>query len=77
VIDDAGRYVDTPTARPVRIYTRLDVRLMFEDFYIKLAMQARQQPAAESARLVRAATDARKTKAVDRGEELMRQYSVA
>jgi inosine-uridine nucleoside N-ribohydrolase len=41
-IDDAGRYVDTPTARPVRIYTRLDVRLMFEDFYIKLAMQARQ-----------------------------------
>lgn len=39
--DDDGSYVDVPGARPLRVYTRLDTRLMFEDFYAKLAMLAR------------------------------------
>jgi len=36
--DDDGRYVDVAGARPLRVYTRLDVRLMFDDLYAKLAM---------------------------------------
>ena len=41
--------------RPIRVYTRLDLRLLFEDLYSKLAAhaaaqaQARARPAAHSA----------------------------
>ena len=31
---------DSPTPRPMRVYTRIDTRLMFEDFYARLAMHA-------------------------------------
>lgn len=36
LISDAGRYVARPGARPMRVYTNLDYRLMFEDFFLKL-----------------------------------------
>jgi hypothetical protein len=36
-IGDDGAYVTTESGRPIRVYTRLDVRLMFEDLYAKLA----------------------------------------
>lgn len=36
-IDDQGRYVPDPDGRPIRVYTRLDVRLMFGDLFAKLA----------------------------------------
>jgi hypothetical protein len=33
---------ESPAPRPMRVYTRLDTRLMFEDFYARLAMHARR-----------------------------------
>lgn len=36
-----GEYHDDPAGRPLRIYTRLDTRLVFEDLYAKLALHAR------------------------------------
>ncbi len=36
-IDDAGRYAEPTSPRPIRVYTDLDVRLMFQDLYAKLA----------------------------------------
>jgi purine nucleosidase len=39
-IDGAGQYVPRPDARPLRVFTGLDTRLMFEDFFIKLATHA-------------------------------------
>jgi purine nucleosidase len=36
-INDAGQYEDNPQGRPIRIYTKLDTRLMFEDFYAKVS----------------------------------------
>jgi purine nucleosidase len=36
-----GWYEDRADGRPMRIYTQLDTRLMFEDFYAKLAAFAR------------------------------------
>lgn len=33
---DDGSYIARPNARPMRVYTFADVRLMFEDFYLKL-----------------------------------------
>ncbi len=35
-IDDQGEYVETSAGRPIRVYTRIDTRLTFEDFYAKL-----------------------------------------
>ena len=35
-LDPDGRYIDRPDARPMRIYTRVDTRLMFEDMFLKL-----------------------------------------
>lgn len=35
-----GQYVVNDAGRPVRVYTRIDTRLMFEDFFYKLAAQA-------------------------------------
>jgi hypothetical protein len=34
--DDEGRYLPRATGRSIRVYTRLDNRLMFEDLYSKL-----------------------------------------
>jgi inosine-uridine nucleoside N-ribohydrolase len=36
-----GRYVERTDQRSIRVYRSLDTRLMFEDFYAKLALQAR------------------------------------
>jgi purine nucleosidase len=36
-IDDEGSYRDRGDGRPIRVYTRLDVRLMLEDLFAKLA----------------------------------------
>lgn len=36
-LDDEGGYRDVPGARPMRVYTHVDTRLMFEDFYLKLS----------------------------------------
>jgi purine nucleosidase len=38
-----GRYSPNPDGRPLRVYTRVDNRLMFEDFYNKLATFAETQ----------------------------------
>lgn len=35
-LDDTGAIRPRPDGRPIRVYTRLDVRLMFEDFFTKL-----------------------------------------
>lgn len=35
-ITDDGKYEQNPNAREMRVYTRLDTRLMFGDFYAKL-----------------------------------------
>ncbi|WP_308291504.1 nucleoside hydrolase [Microbacterium sp. G2-8] len=36
-ISDGGAYLPSPDARPMRVYTRVDTRLMFEDLFLKLA----------------------------------------
>lgn len=40
-----GNYEAVADARPMRVYTRLDTRLMFEDFYLKLSEFGRWQAA--------------------------------
>ena len=47
-ISDDGSYVGVPAARPMRVYTRVDTRLMFEDFYLKLAEFERWQSSADA-----------------------------
>ncbi len=42
-IDDAGLYKFNSNARNIRVYTDLDLRLMFEDFFLKLAMFNRRR----------------------------------
>jgi purine nucleosidase len=42
-ITDAGTYMASPAARPMRVYTYLDQRLMFEDLFVKLREFARWQ----------------------------------
>lgn len=37
-IDPEGRYVHGKAGRPVRVYTRLDTRLLFDDFFAKLSL---------------------------------------
>jgi len=44
-IDGGGSYVDVPGARPMRVYTRVDTRLMFEDLFLKLRAFASWQSA--------------------------------
>ena len=39
-ITDKGTYQANPSAKPIRVYTRIDTRLMLADFYAKLAMFA-------------------------------------
>jgi inosine-uridine nucleoside N-ribohydrolase len=40
-IDEDGAYQPRSDGRPIRVYTRLDVRLMTEDLYAKLAEEGR------------------------------------
>lgn len=44
-IADDGSYVAVGAARPMRIYTAVDTRLMFEDFFVKLEEFAQWQAA--------------------------------
>lgn len=44
-LDDAGAYIASPGARPMRVYTRVDTRLMFEDLFLKLRAFATWQDA--------------------------------
>jgi inosine-uridine nucleoside N-ribohydrolase len=44
-IDDKGQYADHPEGRKIRVYTDLDTRLMFEDFYAKLSGSGATSPA--------------------------------
>ena len=37
-INDSGLYEVNTSARNIRVYTDLDIRLMFEDFFLKLAL---------------------------------------
>ena len=39
-VDEGGRYVSNTNGDSMRVYRRLDLRLMFEDFYAKLAIRA-------------------------------------
>ena len=43
LIGDAGLYEQNPSARAIRVYTRLDTRLLFEDFFQKLELSARAE----------------------------------
>ncbi len=43
-INDEGWYEPNPEGRPLRVYTDLDVRLMMEDFFAKIALHAKDQP---------------------------------
>lgn len=42
-IDDHGQYRPCPGAAPMRVYSRLDVRLMLQDMYAKLAGHAARE----------------------------------
>ena len=37
LLSEDGQYITNPNGRPLRVYTQLDNRLMFEDLYCKLA----------------------------------------
>ena len=39
-ITDEGRYEARPDAKPIRVFTHLDTRVMLADFYAKLALLA-------------------------------------
>lgn len=39
-LTEEGQYLENEAGRPVRVYTRIDTRLMFEDFFHKLAALA-------------------------------------
>jgi hypothetical protein len=39
-IGDDGAYEANPDGHPIRVYSNLDVRLMFEDLYTKLELVA-------------------------------------
>jgi inosine-uridine nucleoside N-ribohydrolase len=41
VFDEHGRMSENPEGRPIRVYTEIDTRLMFEDFFLKLRAFAR------------------------------------
>ena len=44
ILNADGSYTPKPDGRPLRVYTQLDVRLMFEDMYLKLAAFHRDNP---------------------------------
>jgi purine nucleosidase len=37
-MNDEGSYTDNPAGRMIRVYTRIDTRLLFEDFFSKLTI---------------------------------------
>ena len=37
-IDSSGQYIENSNNRKIRVYTKLDVRILLEDFYLKLSM---------------------------------------
>ena len=41
-VDDAGNYAEPADGPPIRVFTRLDTRLLLEDLYAKLALHAAQ-----------------------------------
>jgi hypothetical protein len=43
-IDALGEYGSAHTRQPIRVYTRIDARLTFEDLYAKLAQHAGRRP---------------------------------
>jgi purine nucleosidase len=43
-ITDDGQYTPVPDARPMRVYTHLDTRLMMEDLFAKLELHSRTNP---------------------------------
>ncbi|WOF22891.1 nucleoside hydrolase [Microbacterium betulae] len=45
-LDGHGRYEERPQARPMRVYTFVDTRLLFEDLFLKLAEFGRWQQGA-------------------------------
>jgi len=42
-ITDSGLYEENPNGRPLRVFTALDNRLMFEDMYAKISLHARNE----------------------------------
>ena len=40
-INDSGLYEENPNGRPLRVFTSIDNRLMFEDLYAKISLHAR------------------------------------
>ena len=48
-IGDDGAYVDVADARAMRVYTWVDTRLMFEDFFLKLGEFGRWQAGTDAA----------------------------
>jgi inosine-uridine nucleoside N-ribohydrolase len=42
-IDDHGQYTDHSPGRNIRVYTRIDTRLMFEDFHAKIVSSGSDQ----------------------------------
>ena len=38
IVNDSGIYEDNPNGRTIRVYYDLDIRLMFEDFFAKIAI---------------------------------------
>jgi inosine-uridine nucleoside N-ribohydrolase len=47
-LSDEGQYIPVAEARPMRVYTFVDTRLMFEDFYLKLHEFSRWQAATDA-----------------------------
>lgn len=47
-INEDGGYAPNPTGRPLRVYTQLDTRLLFEDLYAKIATFDGKTPAASN-----------------------------
>ncbi|TIC79109.1 nucleoside hydrolase [Nocardioides sp. GY 10127] len=45
-LDEKGEYEDAPGGRDIRVWTSLDLRLMFEDFFLKLDEHAAWHPGA-------------------------------
>ena len=39
-VSDDGLYLDQPDGAPMRLFTHLDMRLLMEDFYARLALHA-------------------------------------
>jgi purine nucleosidase len=40
-LDNKGAYIDRPDGRPIRVYSQIDMRLTFSDFFAKLKLAAK------------------------------------